>query len=175
MEKERPGRKKMVSARRDLVYVDPALADRYTACLRTFLRAVTAEITDLERDVPGLAVSIKKQPEAILGMLPRMLGFEQMSFLEITYCLSRTPGRMPGIRFWLEGPLKKKRLRAVLFEDTRVWDVSYDLRRLYTELAVFVLEEGELRACPAPSLSAKIAEGSDWRVCLRLLLRAPVS
>lgn len=166
---------KKTSARRDPVYVDPALAGRYTACLRTFLRELTAGITDLERDVPGLAVSIKKQPEAILSMLPRMLGFQQMSFLEITYSSSKGPRRRPGIRFWLEGPLKEKRLRAVLFEDTRVWDVSYDLKRLYTELAIFVLEEGEWRACPAPSLSGHMPEGSDWRGCLRLLLRAPVS
>jgi hypothetical protein len=174
MEEER-SRPSKISDRRDLAYVDTALVERYAACLRAFLQEVTAGVTELEREVPGLAVSIKRQPEAILSMLPRMLGFEQMSLIEITCSFSEAPGRRPGIRFWLEGPLKDKRLRAVLFGDTRVWDVSYDLKRICTELAIFVIEKGEWRACPAPSLSGHMPEGSDWRGCLRLLLRASVS
>lgn len=155
-------------------YIDPALLGRYEAALRDFLQETTGALAELEREVPQLAVSIKKRPEAILSMLARVLSFQQISFLEITYSLPGEAGKRPGIRFWLEGPLQEKRLRAILFGDTRVWDVSYGLEKLYTELASFYLEDGEIVAHPAAALGAKGSAGPDWRVLLRDVLSAPL-
>ena len=145
----------------------------YSRLLETFLQEVFKTVGSLQQDVRGLTVSTKKRPDEILSMLPQILKFEQMSLLEVQYVLSRTSKR-PGIRFWLEGPWRDKRLRAVLFEDTRVWDVSYSLQKLYTELGIFRLHDAEIVAQPASALSDGPALGSDWRTALRAVLHAAI-
>jgi hypothetical protein len=145
----------------------------YSRLLETFLHEVFKTVEGLQQDVRGLTVSTKKRPDEILSLLPQILQFEQMSLLEVQYVLSGTSKR-PGIRFWLEGPQRDKRLRAVLFEDTRIWDVSYDLEKIYTELGSFFLEESEIVAHPAAALAGKPAAGSNWRAVLRTVLRAPI-
>jgi hypothetical protein len=145
----------------------------YSRLLETFLGEVFKAVESLEQDVGGLTVSTKKRPDEILSMLPQILEFEQMSLLEVQYVLSGSPKR-PGIRFWLEGPRGDKRLRAVLFEDTRIWDVSYSLQKLYTELGVFRLEKADIIAEPASALSGTSAIGSDWRTALGAVLRAAI-
>ena len=146
---------------------------RYSASLRSFLQEVSATLEELRQGVPGLTVSTKKRPDEILALLPQLLEFEQMSLLEVRYALPET-SKKPGIRFWLEGPKKDKRLRAVLFEDTVIWDVSYSLEKLYTELGTFSLGEGGIVAHCASALSGKPGAGSDWKDFLRAVLRAPI-
>jgi hypothetical protein len=147
--------------------------DHYSRLLETFLQEVFKTVDSLEQDVQGLTVSTKKRPEEILSMLPQILKFEQMSLLEVQYVRSGSSKR-PGIRFWLEGPWRSKRLRAVLFEDTRIWDVSYSLQKIYTELGIFRLHDAEIVAQPASVLSDGQALGSDWRTALRAVLRAAI-
>jgi hypothetical protein len=154
---------------------DASAEDRYTASLRAFFEEVCAVLEELKHEVPGATVSMKKAPDQILSMLPQLLRFEQMSLLELQYTLPGTPKYRPGIRFWLEGPLHRKRLRAVLFRDTRVWDVSYDLEKLYTELGSFSLCGGGIAPHPAPALPGNPAASSDWKALLRDLLHAPVT
>ena len=146
---------------------------RYSASLRSFLLEVSATLEELRQGVPGLTLSTKKRPDEILALLPRFLEFEQMSLLEVQYAFPET-SRRPGIRFWLEGPKKDKRLRAVLFEDTVIWDVSYNLEKLYTELGTFSLGDGGIVAHCAPALSGKPGAGSDWKDFLRDVLHAPI-
>ena len=105
---------------------------------------------------------------------PQVLPFEQMSFLEVQYDLTGSSRKTPGIRFWLEGPLREKRLRAILFEDTVVWNVSHDLEKLYTELGTFFLQGEEIVARPAAALSGRPGIDSDWRAILRAVLGAPL-
>ena len=145
----------------------------YSRLLETFLREVFETVESLQQDVRGLTVSTKKRLDEILSMLPQILEFEQMSLLEVQYVLSGTSKR-PGIRFWLEGPRRDKRLRAVLFEDTRIWDVSYSLQKLYTELGTFRLKDADIVAQPASALSGDPASGSDWRAALRAVLHAAI-
>lgn len=154
---------------------DGSPVDHYTTLLQGFLQELSAALKELEKEVPKLTVSMKQRPDRILSMLPQMLEFEQMSFLELRYSPPGPAKKRPGIRFWLEGPQKEKQLRAILFEDTRAWDVSYDLEKLYTELGRFLLQGSEIVAHPEAALSGKPAEPSDWRACLRILLRAPIS
>ena len=149
-------------------------ADHYAGLLQTFLQEVANTIESLQQDVGGLTVLTKKRPDEILSMLPQILQFEQMSLLEVQYVLSGASER-PGIRFWFEGPRRDKRLRAVLFEDTRIWDVSYSLQKLYTELAVFRFQDGEVIAQPGPALFGRSALSSDWKAWLRAVLRFPVA
>ncbi len=149
--------------------------DRYRPLLEVFLQELSAALEDLEREVPNLTVSMKQQPDRILAMLPKMLEFEQMSFLELQYSPPEPVRKRPGIRFWLEGTKNEKQLRAILFSDTRVWDVSYDLEKLHTELGTFLLRESEIVARPAPVLSGESPAPSDWKAFLRVLLRAPVT
>jgi hypothetical protein len=146
-----------------------------TERIQAFLQEVSAGLQELQREIPGLSVSMKKQPDQLLSMLPRMLEFDQMSLLEIQYSLPGVMNKKPGIRFWLEGANSEKRLRAILFDDTRVWDVSYDLEKLYTELGSFLLQEPAIVARPAPALAERTPSGSDWKAFLRILLRAPIS
>ncbi|MGW8320770.1 MAG: hypothetical protein ACWGSD_04385 [Thermodesulfobacteriota bacterium] len=147
---------------------------RYSASLEAFLEEVSAALTELEQERLPLTASMKKRPDEILSMLPQVLSFEQMSFLEVRYALPGTARKRPGIRFWLEGPLREKRLRAILFEDTAVWNVSYDLVKLYTELGTFFLQGTEIVGCPAAALSAGSGTDVDWKVLLRTVLRAPL-
>jgi|GEM_PF-5905968 len=149
--------------------------DGYSTSLEAFLQGVSAALSELHHEVPQWTVSMKKRPDEILSMLPQVLPFEQMSFLEVQYALRGNSRRTPGIRFWLEGPLREKRLRAVLFEDTVVWNVSHDLDKLYTELGTFSLQGAEIVARPAAALSCEPVAGSDWKVLLRTVLRAPLS
>ena len=149
--------------------------DRISASLRVFLEEVSEALTEIRREDPQLTVSMKKRPDQILSLLPRILSFEQMSFLEVQYGVPGTSRSRPGIRFWLEGPPCEKRLRAILFRDTRVWDVSYDLEKLYTELASFLLREGEIVPHPAAALCGKTQVEEDWKGLLRAVLRAPLS
>jgi hypothetical protein len=150
-------------------------AERYAAPLEAFLRELKDALSDLRREVPGLTVSMKQRPEEVLAMLPRVLAIEQMSFLELRYSLPGRTRKNPGIRFWLEGPLRAKRLRAVLFEDTVVWNVSHDLEKLYTELGTFSFEGDRVLGAPAAALPGKPASGSDWRVLVRAVLQAPLA
>jgi hypothetical protein len=146
---------------------------RYSASLQSFLEEVSATLEELREEVPGVALSMKKKPDDILALLPRDLEFEQMSLLEIQYVLPGTSKR-PGIRFWLEGPRTRKSLRAVLFEDTVIWDVSYSLEKLYTELGSFSLGSAEIVTHPAPLLSGEPGADSDWKGFLRTVLRFPI-
>jgi len=148
-------------------------ADHHAGFLRTFLQEVANEVESLQEEVGGLTVLMKKRPDEIVSMLPQILQFEQMSLLEVQYVLSGASKR-PGIRFWFEGPRRGKRLRAVLFEDTRIWDVSYTLQKLYTELAVFHFQDGEVIAQPGPALFGRSALPSDWKAWLRAVLRFSV-
>jgi len=169
----RPGLKNSPGGR-DLVFVEASLVHRYSASLKAFLEEVSAALTELEQEMLQLTVSMKKRPDEILSMLPQVLSFEQMSLLEVRYSLPGTAKKRPGIRFWLEGPLREKRLRAILFEDTAVWNVSHDLVKLYTELGTFFLQGTEIVGRPAAALSAGSVTDSDWKVLLRTVLRAPL-
>jgi hypothetical protein len=153
---------------------EASLVDRYSASLETFLQEVNRVLSQLDHEVPQLTVSMKKRPDEILSMLPRVLPFEQMSFLELQYALPESSRKTPGIRFWLEGPLREKRLRAILFEDTVVWNVSHDLDKLYTELGTFFLQGAEIVGRPAAVLSGEPAADPGWKVLLRTVLRAPL-
>ena len=82
---------------------EASLVDRYSASLEAFLQEVSAALSELEREMPQLTVSMKKRPEEILSMLPQVLPFEQMSLLELQYALPGSSRKTPGIRFWLEG------------------------------------------------------------------------
>ena len=153
---------------------EASLVDRYSASLETFLQEVTRALSQLDHEVPQLTVSMKKRPDEILSMLPQVLPFEQMSLLEVQYTLAGGSRKTPGIRFWLEGPLREKRLRAILFEDTVVWNVSHDLDKLYTELGTFFLQGTEIVGRPAAALSGEPVADSDWKALLRTVLRAPL-
>jgi hypothetical protein len=153
---------------------EASLVDRYSASLETFLQEVTRAISQLDHEVPQLTVSMKKRPDEILSMLPQVLPFEQMSFLEVQYTLAGGWRKTPGIRFWLEGPLGEKQLRAILFEDTVVWNVSHDLNKLYTELGTFFLQGKEIVGRPAAALFGETVDDSDWKALLRTVLRAPL-
>ena len=148
--------------------------ERYSALLEAFLQEVTDALSDLHKETPNLSVSMKKRPEEVLAMLPQVLAMEQMSFLELRYSLPGKTRRNPGIRFWLEGPLEEKCLRAILFEDTVVWNVSHDLEKLSTELGTFCLCGERIVEVPAAALPDRPAEYSDWRALLRAVLRAPL-
>ena len=148
--------------------------DGYSASLEAFLQEVSAVLLELEQEMPQLTVSMKKRPEEILSLLRQVLSFEQMSLLEVQYALPGSARKTPGIRFWLEGPMREKRLRAILFEDTVVWNVSQDLEKLYTELGTFFLRGREIVGSPATALSGKPAADSDWKVLLRAVLHAPL-
>ncbi len=148
--------------------------DGYSASLEAFLQEVSAVLSELEQEMPQLTVSMKKRPEEILSLLRQVLSFEQMSLLEVQYALPGSARKTPGIRFWLEGPMREKRLRAILFEDTVVWNVSQDLEKLYTELGTFFLRGREIIGSPATALSGKPAADSDWKVLLRAVLHAPL-
>jgi len=152
---------------------EASLLARYSVPLRGFLEEAFSTLERLRQDVPGVSCAAKKRPEEILSMLLQMLRFEQISLLEVHYIIPGTRKR-PGIRFWLEGPQNVKRLRAVLFEDTVIWNVSYRLERLYTELGTFRLEEGGIVAQPAQALAGRLAPDPDWKACLRAVLRAPL-
>jgi hypothetical protein len=149
------------------------LLGQYSVLLDRFLREVSATLDDLRQAVPGLAISARERPDAILSMLPRVLQFQQMSLLEVCYVLPGTPKR-PGIRFSLEGPRSQKRVRAVMFPDTRVWEVSYSLQRLFTELGVFRLQGTEIVADPPPPRSANPGDRPDWKALLRQVLQTPI-
>jgi hypothetical protein len=153
---------------------EASLVDGYLTSLDVFYQEVTTALSELDHEVPRLTVSMKKRPDDILSMLPQILPFEQMSFLELQYALPGSSRKTPGIRFWLEGPLREKRLQAILFKDTVVWNVSHDLDKLYTELGTFFLKGAEIVACPASALSGKPVADSDWKVLLRTVLRAPL-
>ena len=153
--------------------VEADLVTRYTALLEALLGEVSATLKGLCREVPGLRASTKKRPEEILSMLPRLLPLHQMSLLEIQYRLPGTRKR-PGIRLWFEGPETRKRLRAVLFPDTRVWEVSYDLTRVSTELGTFLLEGEGIVARPSSAVPGRWKPDSDWREVLRSTLRTPL-
>lgn len=153
---------------------EASLVDRYSASLEAFLQEVSAVLSELEQEMPQLTVSMKKRPDEILSMLPQLLPFEQMSFLELQYGLPGSSRKTPGIRFWLEGPLREKRLRAILFEDTVVWNVSHDLDKLYTELGTFFLQGEGIVARPAETLSGEPADDSAWEVFLRSVLHVPL-
>ena len=159
---------------RALAEAEESLVDGYSASLEAFLLEVSAARSELEHEVPQLTVSMKKRPDEILSMLPQVLPFEQMSFLEVQFALPGSSRKTPGIRFWLEGPQREKRLRAILFDDTVVWNVSHDLEKLYTELGTFFLQGTEIVARPAAALSGKPVADSDWKVLLRTVLRAPL-
>jgi hypothetical protein len=148
--------------------------DGYSASLEAFLQEVSAVLLELEQEMPQLTVSMKKRPEEILSLLRQVLSFEQMSLLEVQYALPGSARKTPGIRFWLEGPMREKRLRAILFEDTVVWNVSQDLEKLHTELGTFFLRGKEIVGSPAAALSGKPAADSDWKVLLRAVLHAPL-
>lgn len=152
---------------------ESALVVLYAPLLESFFHEVTAALGKMRKEVKGLAVSMKKNPGEILSMLPAFLKMEQMSLLEIQYVLPGNAKR-PGIRFWFEGPATNKRLRAVLFEDTRIWEVSYTLQKLYTELCTFSLGDGEIVAHAAPRLSAKPGADSDWQAFVQAVLRSPM-
>ena len=149
--------------------------DHYATRLEAFLREVKAALSELHEEESGLTVSMKKRPDEILSMLAQLLPMEQMSFLELQYSLPGEPRRNPGIRFWLEGPLREKRLRAILFEDTVVWNVSHDLEKLYAELGTFSLQGETIVGTPGTALNDKPAAESDWKALLRAVLRAPLS
>jgi len=149
--------------------------DRYVTHLEAFLREVKATLSELREEVSGLTVSMKKRPEETLSMLAQMLPIQQMSFLELQYSLPGETRRNPGIRFWLEGPLREKRLRAILFEDTVVWNVSHDLEKLYSELGTFSLQGDRVVGSPGTALSDTPAAESDWKTLLRAVLRTPLS
>jgi hypothetical protein len=153
---------------------EASLVDRTSASLEAFVQEVSAILAELNREIPQWTVSMKRRPQEILSMLPQVLTFEQMSLLEVQYSLPGPSRKSPGIRFWLEGALPEKRLRAILFEDTVVWNVSHDLEKLYTELGTFFLQGTEWVGRPAASLSEKRGTESDWRVLLRAVLRAPL-
>ena len=153
---------------------EASLVDLYTASLEAFLGEVSAALSELDHEVPQLTVSMKKRPEEILSLLRQVLSFEQMSLLEVQYALPGSARKTPGIRFWLEGPMREKRLRAILFEDTVVWNVSQDLEKLYTELGTFFLRGRQIVGSPATALSGKPAADSDWKVLLRAVLHAPL-
>jgi len=168
-----------------MVETEASLVVRYSASLEAFLQEVTTALSQLlqevttalsqlDHEVPQLTVSMKKRTDEILSMLPQVLPFEQMSFLELQYALPGSSRKTPGIRFWLEGPLHEKRLRAILFEDTVVWNVSHDLDKLYTELGTFFLQGTEIVGRPAAALSGEPVADSDWKVLLRTVLRAPL-
>ena len=70
--------------------------------------------------------------------------------------------------------MREKRLRAILFEDTVVWNVSHDLEKLYTELGTFFLQGPEIVGRPAAALSGDSVADSDWKALLRTVLRAPL-
>ena len=148
--------------------------DGYSASLEAFFQEVSAVLSELEREMPQLTVSMKKRPEEILSMLRQVLSFEQMSLLEVQYALPGSARMTSGIRFWLEGPLREKRLRAILFADTVVWNVSQDLEKLHTELGTFFLRGRQIVGSPATALSGKPAADSDWKVLLRAVLHAPL-
>ena len=161
-------------ADRDVLKPDETwLVASYSDSLWSFLQEVSAAMAELRQEVPGLTLSTKKTPDEILALLPQFLEFEQMSLLEVQYVLPEISKR-PGIRFWLEGPRTGKRLRAVLFSDTVIWDVSYSLEKLYTELGTFSLGDGDIVACTAPPLSGKPGSNSDWKSFLRAVLRSPI-
>lgn len=149
------------------------LVASHSASLRNFLEQVWATLEELRREVPGLALSMKKRPDEILALLPEILEFERMSLLEVRYALRGTSKR-PGIRFCLEGPRACKQLRAVLFKDTVIWEVSYSLEKLYTELGTFSLGDGKIVAHPAPFLSGKQGASSGWKEFLRAVLHSPI-
>ena len=157
-----------------MVETEASLVVRYSASLEAFLQEVTTALSQLDHEVPQLTVSMKKRTDEILSMLPQVLPFEQMSLLELQYALPGSSRTAPGIRFWLEGPLHEKRLRAILFEDTVVWNVSQDLEKLHTELGTFFLRGREIVGSPATALSGKPAADSDWKVLLRAVLHAPL-
>ena len=158
---------------RDTEPGDPALIARYRPLLESFFLELAAALGELCREVEGLEVSMKKNPDEILSMIPRFLHLQEMSLAEIQYAVPGTSKR-PGIRFWFEGPEADKRLRAVLFEDTRIWEVSYSLQKLCTELGTFSLGDGEIVAHAATPLTGKPGGGPHWRAFLRVLLRSPI-
>ena len=158
----------------DLDEAEASLTNRYSVSLETFLHEVTAALSELHREMPQVTVSMKRRPEEILSMLPEVLPFEQISLLELQYALPGRSRKTPGIRIWLEGPLREKRLRAILFEDTVVWNVSHDLEKLYTELGAFFLQGDEIVARPKAALPGTLTPDSDWKGLLRALLRAPL-
>ena len=153
---------------------EASLVEQYSASLEAFLQEVMAGLVELHEQKPQLVVSTKKRPEEILSMLPEVLPFEQMSLLELQYALPGNSRKTPGIRFWLEGSFREKRLRAILFEDTVVWNVSHDLEKLYTELGTFFLQGPEIVGRPAAALSGDSVADSDWKALLRTVLRAPL-
>ena len=173
VETDVPGPKDPLGGRA-LAAAEKSRVDGYSLSLEAFLQEVSAALSELEQEMPQLTVSMKKRPDEILSMLPQVLPFEQMSFLELQYALPGSSRKTPGIRFWLEGPLREKRLRAILFEDTVVWNVSHDLDKLYTELGTFFLQGTEIVGRPAAALSSEPVADSDWKVLLRTVLRAPL-
>ena len=153
-----------------------ALVAHYAPRLEAFLAEIARLRAAVEQDHPGARIASKQRPEQLLSMLPRMLPFRQMSLLELRYTLPGT-SRKPGIRFWLEGPEEDKRIRAVFFTDTVIWNVDHDLRKQQDELGSLYLRGTDIEARP-PATHGQPPGGDahrTWNDALRDMLLYPLS
>ena len=147
--------------------------EHYASQLAIFLNEVVQCMEGVNGQKTGLEVLTRRTPEQIKRMIPELLNFPSMSFLELHY---RSPERqaVPGLRFLLEETKSGRQLRTILFQDIVFWNVDNNMNKIQEDLVIFRLEGEEIQAAPSQSLLRKFGNTREWRHWLRHALAYPI-
>jgi len=137
----------------------------YASQLGTFLKEIQRCMEKVRLEVPGLELFTIKAPEQIQNMIPELLKFPVMSFLELHYRFSGLRAK-PGIRFLLEDSKSGRQVRMILFQDTVFWNVDSNLAKIEEELVTFQLEVEEIQANPSQLIVKRSGPARGWRTWL---------
>jgi len=144
-----------------------------TNLLGIFLEEILYCMERVNLEVSGLELYTIKSPEQIQKMIPVLLKFPMMSFLELHYRRSGVK-EQPGIRFLWEKTESGRQVRSVLFRDTLFWNVDHNLAKIEEELAIFRLEAEEIQAQPSQLLVRRFDAAEDWRAWLHHTIVFPI-
>ena len=126
----------------------------------------------LNATIGGASVIDKNKYDFVLSMLGRIITFDEFVLAEYPYELAK--GRRPGVRVLLDNSPDRPRIVLVFFEDTRIWRVDRQERRVSYELISFELGEGGPTPRFADESAEYFAEVTSWRVHLREGLCLPI-
>ena len=140
--------------------------EHYAGQLSTFLDELLHCIQEVELMVPGLELLMQRAPEQIERMIPDLLKFPSMSFIELHYRIPKVRAK-PGIRFLLEDTGSGRQIRSILFNDTVFWEVDDNLTKIEQELVTFRLDGKQIEAEPSRSLSKRFGGATAWQKSLR--------
>jgi len=139
--------------------------EHYARQLGVFLNEVIRCMEKVKLEVPGLELFTRRAPEQIQSMIPELLTFPVMSFLELHYRLSGLRAK-PGIRFLLEEAGAGRQIRTILFQDTVFWNVDNNLTKIEKELVAFQLDGEEIQAAASQFLLSRFGDTTEWRTWL---------